>query len=93
MTIALTQSDFREHIKDYLDRVTDDNETVYIARTNGRTATVISQEKLNWLEKAVSAREDSLDYAIARDQLIQQGVIADDSQAVESDDTYWNQFK
>ncbi|CAH1851787.1 type II toxin-antitoxin system Phd/YefM family antitoxin [Convivina praedatoris] len=93
MTIALTQSDFREHIKDYLDQVTDDNETVYIARTNGRTATVISQEKLNWLEKAVSAREDSLDYAIARDQLIQQGVIVDDTQAVESDDTYWNQFK
>jgi len=93
MTIALTQSDFREHIKDYLDQVTDEDETVYIARTNGRTATVISQEKLNWLEKAVSAREDSLDYAIARDQLMQRGVIADDASVIESTDEYWSKFK
>jgi PHD/YefM family antitoxin component YafN of YafNO toxin-antitoxin module len=93
MTIALTQSDFREHIKDYLDQVTDEDETVYIARTNGRTATIISQDRLNWLEKAVSSREDSLDYAIARDQLIQRGILPDDNEAVESTNDYWRKFK
>jgi len=92
MIIVLTQSGFREHIKDYLDQVTDDDETVYIAHTNGRTATVISQEKLNWLERAISSREDSLDYAVARDQLIQRGILPDD-EIVESNDTYWSKFK
>lgn len=92
MTIAITQSDFREHIKDYLDQATNDNETVFITRTNGRTATVISQERLNWLEKAVTAKENSLDYAIARDQLMQQNIIPDDSEAIESTDEYWSQF-
>jgi prevent-host-death family protein len=93
MAIALTQSAFREHIKDYLDQVTDDDETVYIARTNGRTATVISQEKLNWLEKAITSREDSLDYAVARDQLIQRGMLPDDAKTVDSNDDYWSKFK
>ena len=93
MTIAITQSDFREHIKDYLNQVTDDDETVYIARSNGRTAAVISQDKLNWLEKAVMAKEESLEYAIARDQLMLRGVIPDDSEIVESNDSDWGKFK
>ena len=33
MPIA-TQSDFRNHIKDYLDKVNDENQTVLIARSN-----------------------------------------------------------
>lgn len=34
MPIATTQSDFRNHIKDYLDKVNDENQTVLIARSN-----------------------------------------------------------
>lgn len=45
MTLVLTQSDFRAHIKKYLDQVNDDDETVYIARSNSRSVAVISQEK------------------------------------------------
>ena len=92
MTVALTQSDFRAHLKKYLDQVNDDDETVYIARSNSRGVVVISQEKMAWMEKALQAKEDSLDYAVARDQLIRRGVLPADS-LVESNDDYWEQFK
>lgn len=92
MTVASTQSDFRAHIKDYLDRVNDDDETVYVARSNNRAVAVISQEKLDWLERALRAKEGSLEYAVARDQLIQRHVLPDDK-IVESNDEYWGQFE
>ncbi|HIZ96406.1 MAG TPA: type II toxin-antitoxin system Phd/YefM family antitoxin [Candidatus Ligilactobacillus excrementavium] len=92
MTVASTQSDFRAHIKDYLDRVNDDDETVYVARSNNRAVAVISQEKLDWLERALRAKEGSLEYAVARDQLIQRHVLPDD-EIVESNDEYWGQFE
>lgn len=44
------------------------------------------------MEKALQAKEDSLDYAVARDQLIQRHVLQDDP-IVESKDDYWEQFK
>lgn len=92
ITIALTQSDFRAHIKKYLDQVNDDDETVYIARSNSRSVAVISQEKMYWMEKALQVKEDTLEYAIARDQLIKRHVLPDDP-IVESNNNYWEQFK
>jgi antitoxin YefM len=92
MTLALTQSDFRANLKKYLDQVNDEDETIYIARSNRRAVAIISQEKLDWLERALKAKEDSLEYAIARDQLIKRHVLPDD-EIVASNDDYWNQFK
>ena len=92
MTLVLTQSDFRNHIKKYLDQVNDDDEVVYIARSNSRSVAVLTQEKLYWMEKAIKAKEDSLDYAIARYQLIQRDVLPDDP-IIKSNDDYWEQFK
>ena len=92
MTVALTQSDFGAHLKRYLDQVNDEDETVYIARSNSRSVAVISQEKMYWMEKALQAKEDSLDYAVARDQLIRRRVLPEDP-LVESNDDYWEQFK
>jgi hypothetical protein len=40
---------------------------------------------------ALKAKEDSLEYAIARDQLIRRGVLPDDEIAT-ADNQYWNQF-
>ena len=37
-------------------------------------------------------QKESLDYAIARDKLIRQGVLPDDP-IVKADDAYWEQFK
>ncbi|MBP2057413.1 antitoxin YefM [Lactobacillus colini] len=91
MPVATTQSDFRDHLKDYLDQVEEDNETVLIARSKQRTAAVISQDKLNALLEAVHAKEDSLDYAIARDKLIEMNILPDDP--VVDPNKYWSSFK
>lgn len=53
---------------------------------------MISQDELNALLQAVNAKEDSLDYAIARDKLIEMKVLPDDP-VVESNDDYWEKFK
>lgn len=52
----------------------------------------ISQEKMYWMEKALQVKEDTLEYAIARDQLIKRHVLPDDP-IVESNNNYWEQFK
>ena len=49
-------------------------------------------KKMDWLERALKAKEGSLEYAIARDQLIKRHVLPDD-EIVESNDDYWDQFK
>ena len=86
MTLALTQSDFRANLTKYLDQVN------YIARSNSRLVAFLSQDKLYWMEKALQAKEDSLEYAVARDQLIQRHELPEDP-IVESTDDYWEQFK
>ena len=91
MTLVLTKSDFRANLTKCLDQVNDD-EIVYIVRSNSRSVAVLSQEKLYWMEKAIQSKEDSLEYAIARDQLIQRHELPEDP-IVESTDDYWNQFK
>lgn len=67
MTLVLTQSDFRANLKEYLDKVNSEEETVYIARSNQRAVAVISQEKMEWLERALKAKKGSLKYAVVRD--------------------------
>lgn len=37
-------------------------------------------------------QKESLDYTIARDKLIRQGILPDDP-IVKTDDAYWEQFK
>lgn len=91
MTITTTQNNFRVHINDYLDQVNNDNKTVYVARSDNRVVAVVSQEKLDRLERACRAKEGSLEFAVAHDQLIRQHVLPDD-QVVESNDEYWSQF-
>ena len=91
MTLAATPSDFRAHMKDYLDQINDHDETVYIARSNNRVATVISQDKMQWMERALQAKEETLEYAIARDQLIRRHVLPDDK-VVDTTDDFWRQF-
>lgn len=44
------------------------------------------------MEKALQSKGDSLEYAIARDQLIQRHELPEDP-IVELTDNYWNQFK
>lgn len=90
--IATTQSDFCNHLNDYLDRVTAENQTVSVARSNQRAAAVISQNQLNTLLEAVHAEEDSLESAVARDKLIAMHILPDDPIVKPAAD-YWNSFK
>lgn len=92
MPIATTQSDFRKYLKNYLDQVNNENQTVMIARSNQRAVAVISQDKLNALLDAVNSKEGSLEEAIARDKLIKMNILPDDP-IVDPSDTYWKSFK
>ena len=49
MTLVLTQSDFRANLTKYLDQVNDD-EIVYIVRSNRRSVAVLSQKMDSNLE-------------------------------------------
>ena len=49
MTLVLTQSDFRANLTKYLDQVNDD-EIVYIVRSNSRSVAVLSQKMDSNLE-------------------------------------------
>ncbi|WP_304204106.1 MULTISPECIES: type II toxin-antitoxin system prevent-host-death family antitoxin [Lactobacillus] len=91
MPLVLTQSDFRANLTKYLDQVNDD-EVIYIVRSNSRLVAFLSQDKLYWMKKALQSKEDSLEYVIARDQLIQRHELPEDS-IVKSTDDYWKQFK
>ena len=92
MPIATTQSDFRKHLKNYLDQVNNENQTVMIARSNQRAVAVISQDQLNALLDAVNSQEGSLEEAIAHDKLIEMNILPDDH-VVDPSDDYWKSFK
>lgn len=47
-----------------------------------------SQEKMYWIEKLLHEKEDTLEYAIARDKLIKMYILPDDL-IVKSNDDYW----
>ncbi|TPR18021.1 type II toxin-antitoxin system Phd/YefM family antitoxin [Apilactobacillus timberlakei] len=91
MALAITQSTFRTQLKKYLDQINEDNETVYVTRSNNSSVAVVNQDKLNWLERYARSEEGSKEHAIARDQLIRQKIIAPDP-IVKSNDDYWSQF-
>lgn len=84
MTLATTQSDFRNHMKHYLDMVNDSSEVVYIARSNQRAAAVIDQDKLDWLERHAKANPESLEYAVAENKLKEYGIFQIRIQSLEA---------
>ncbi len=51
----------------------------------------ISQEKMYWIEKLLHEKEDTLEYAIARDKLIEMHILPDDP-IVKSNDDYWKKL-
>lgn len=88
MTMATTQSDFRDNLKQYVDDILYDHEKVYIPKGKGRGIAVVDQDYINWLEKHATADPDSLEYAIAEDKLIEAGLLPDNSKEVSDFDKY-----
>ncbi|MEQ6219724.1 replication initiator protein A [Levilactobacillus brevis] len=62
--------------------------------SEAKLAYMVLKDRLEYSlrKRALKAKEGSLEYAIARDQLIKRHVLPDD-EIVESDDDYWGQFK
>ena len=49
------------------------------------------KEKMYWIEKLLHEKEDTLEYAIARDKLIEMHILPDDP-IVKSNDDYWKKL-
>lgn len=50
-----------------------------------------SQERMCWVEKLLQEKEDTLEYSIARDKLIEMHILPDDP-IVKSNDDYWKKL-
>ncbi len=55
--LAVNYSTIRENLKQYCDKVTDENETVIVTRKNEKNVVIISLEEWNALQKAVRNAE------------------------------------
>ena len=66
--LAVNYSTIRNRLKDYCDRVTDDNETVIVTRKDERNVVLISLEEYNALTKAAknAAYLDMIDRSMAQ---------------------------
>lgn len=50
MALTVTQTDFGPNFKSYMDKVTEEQETIYIPRPRQKGVALISQDRLDWLE-------------------------------------------
>ncbi|MFI3168597.1 MAG: type II toxin-antitoxin system Phd/YefM family antitoxin [Faecalibacterium sp.] len=55
--LAVNYSTIRNHLKDYCDRATDDNETVIVTRKDEKNVVILSLEKWNELQKTARNAE------------------------------------
>lgn len=76
MTLATSQSNFRNHLKEYMDHVIKETDPVYIVRGED-TAVLQNQTVYNLLVDYANAKEGSIDQAIYYDKLIEAGVVQD----------------
>lgn len=92
MAITTTEANFKKHLNNYLDQVSEDKQTILITRTKQKAVAIFSKGELDTLLDATHAKENSLDFAIARDKLIGMNVLPD-VPIVKSTDDYWDNFK
>ena len=95
---TLNQTYFRNNIKSCLDRVNDNDDTIYVTRPKNRAVAVISTKKLKkyeYLELLAKTKEGTTDHALARDKLIELGVLDDNDSVIDKDNwtEFWQQFK
>lgn len=55
--LAVNYSTIRKKLKDYCDKVTDDNETVIVTRKDDRNVVIISLEEWNLLQRTIRNAE------------------------------------
>lgn len=60
--IATNYSTLRENMKEYMDKVSDDYETVTVTRKNNKNVVLISEEEYNNLLENMYVRSDKANY-------------------------------
>lgn len=66
--LAVNYSTIRNHLKDYCDKATDENETVIVTRKNEKNVVMMSLEQYNQIMKAMRNADylRKIDYAISQ---------------------------
>lgn len=96
MALAATQTDFRQHFKSYMDKVTNEQETIYIPRPQQKGVALISQDRLDWLERYAQTAPGTLEHSIAAEHLMEMRIIPQQGKRISTDkdyDQFWEQFK
>ena len=60
--LAVNYTNLRENMKNYMDKVTDDYETMIVTRKNNRNAVMMSEEAYNNLMENLHVIEDRANY-------------------------------
>lgn len=60
--LAVNYTNFRENLKDYMDKVTDDYETMIVTRKNNKNVVMISEESYNNLMENVYVMGNKSNY-------------------------------
>lgn len=88
MSTTTSLSNFEKKLTGYLNQVEDNHSVVFVTRDNHQPAAVVSAKQLDALLTMAQADVHSLEYAIARDQLVEMGVLPDDP-IIESMQDFW----
>lgn len=70
MALTVTQTNFRQNFKSYMDKVTEEQEAIYIPRPRQKGVALISQDRLDWLEKYAQTEPGTLKHSIAAEHLM-----------------------
>lgn len=70
MALTVTQTDFRQNFKSYMDKVTEEQEAICIPRPRQKGVALISQDRLDWLEKYAQTEPGTLKHSIAAEHLM-----------------------
>ena len=60
--LAVNYTNLRENMKNYMDKVTDDYETMIVTRKNNRNVVMMSEESYNNLMENLYLMEDRANY-------------------------------
>ena len=60
--LAVNYTNFRENLKDYMDKATDDYETIIVTRNNNKNVVMISEESYNNLMENVYVMGNKSNY-------------------------------
>ncbi len=93
MTLIVTQTDFKQNFKYYMDKVTNEQKTIYITRPQKKRVALISQDRLDWLERYAKTEPGTLKHSIAAEHLMDMGIIPQQGKRILNDEDYDNFWK